>query len=134
MQQSQPNKLKNLSTRNREDSSVSCNSESNKNSRQFLNTPQHQPIIKSNQKQQQQQQMSTGLQSFPSATPTTTAGIALMQNNNSAKCNNPNGNNGSSQATNSCYTNNFVRNQSHTKLNNLNNSMDYTTPIGMFPF
>lgn len=129
--QLQQQKMKNLNGRGKEDSqaSVSCNSESNKNSRQFLLTPQHQPIIKN----QKQQVTSTGLQSFPSATPSTTAGIAMMQNNNnvnkSSAQNVNNNNNGSSQATNSCYTNNFGRQQSLNKLNNLNNSMDYTTPI-----
>lgn len=132
------NKLRNLNSRNanREESqaSISCGSESNKNSRQFLlGTPQHQPIIKN---PKQQQVTSSGLQSYPSATPTTTAGIALMQNGNNKTSNmgnngNGNGNGGSSQATNSCYTNNYARQVSNGKgFNNLNNSMDYTTPIG----
>ena len=133
LQQQSSSKLRNLSSRNREESqaSISCGSESNKNSRQFLlGTPQHQPIIKN---QKQQQVTSSGLQSYPSATPTTTAGIALMQNNNKtsmANNNNNNNNAGSSQATNSCYTNNYARQASNAKGFNLNNSMDYTTPIG----
>ena len=146
-QQQQSTKLKTMG-RNKEDSqaSVSCGSESNKNSRQLM-TPQHQPIIRT-QKQQQTAPAATnsGIQSFPSATPTTTAGVALIQNNHNTNNNNNNnnynnkssacngGNAGSSQATNSCYTNNYARQTQNTNTNtkfNLNNSMDFTTPIGM---
>jgi len=126
--QQQQGMLKIMSGKAKEDSqaSISCNSESNKNSRQFVLTSQHQPIIKNQKQQNGLNNSASGLQSFPSATPTTTAGVAYMQNNNKSVV----GNGGSSQATNSCYTNNFARQQSLNRLNNLNNSIDYTTPIG----
>jgi len=83
-QKQQQGKLKILNGKAKEDSqaSISCNSESNKNSRQFMLTPQHQPIIKNQKQQSGLNNSASGVQSFPSATPTTTAGIAYMQNNN----------------------------------------------------
>ena len=128
--------------------SLSVGSESAKQQSK-LNLGTHQPIImNSKQQPQQQQQPVTQLgynttnssplgnnSSFMSATPTT-AGVALATtfNNNNNMNNNNKLTQGSSQGSFSYSNSVYMRqtsNPSSSKQINLNNSIDYTTPIGV---